>query len=925
MNNPNRRAKSCKKLKAFYLWPLFATLIFWPNDLLQTVSATEMIPFAEALDGASISVERLDDILEYALLIGNGDINGLVYTDSRNVEIVLTKNDVWDARLDTTLDPPLPTLGRIKELGRGTWTDRRLILPEGSTWEGPDSYHAHPYPCPRACARLVLGTRAEQPRWRNIRAQGRLNDWESRAGVAVMSIAGSAGVSNGWQCEPFEFSTDDYNKMHLTLSGSANAKYYVDVMDPTGNVVFATKWHETPVETQTRLFSLPSGKKVGSVILYTLTTDGKQAENRFEKMQFEDRKGILPVELNLPSLPTTRARLDLHRAVAKIDGASSGPPRAAIRALAQRNAFLIEANIAARLEQFHTADTPDAETGEADGVRWLHQAIPGDLDWPGMEFAVALADVGQYKAVTIVTSLESNDVVASAVKEAQAVGRTNAAQLIREHEAVWDRFWAASGLEVDDELMEQTWYRGLYFLRCVSKPGVVAPGLFASLTTGSPAWHGDYHTNYNIQQTFWHCFAANHPGLAEPYDRLIQGYLPRARWLASTIFSMNGAFYPHVLFAYEPPDPSKVKSPVGRQYIHHVWGFTLGVSGFTVQPLWWHYKYEPNRDFLEQTAYPAVRDVAIFYADFIDQCEHKDGRAVLAPSVSPEHWGWTANFERNRNCTFDIAMVRYILEAAIEGATTLQRDPELVTRFKRALSLLPDYPRTQTEKPVVVDVEDAPPINYNIVVPTTPVFPCDVVTWQSSTGQRELFSRTIESIQWNGNNSMVMLGVARSRLDMPGTLDWMREEVKSRLRPNGTLTLNRLGAHFNSFGHYTEQFAATMVLSELLLQSVEDVIRVFPAWPRHRDARFRQLRTQGGFLVSSSLTDGKTDSVEVESTAGGSLRLVSPWKKIGVRSSTEIQSRLLEPNADGIVQVSTQPGDRLIFEAYQTDMKVQLP
>jgi len=746
------------------------------------VSAAEVIPFHEALDEASISVERLDDILEYALLIGNGDINGLVYTDSGNVEIVLTKNDVWDARLDTTLDPPLPTLRRIKELGFSTWSDRNLVLPEDSIWEGPDSYHAHPYPCPRACARLVLGT--------------------------------------------------------------------------------------------------------------------------------------LPVKLNMPSLPTTQARLDLRRAVAQIDGVSDGPPRAAIRALAQRNAFLIESNIAAHLEQFHTDDTPEAKTGQIDGVRWLHQVIPGDLDWPGMEFAVALADVGKHKVVTIVTSLESNDVVGVAVKEAQAAVRANVARLIREHEVIWTQFWAASGLEVDDEVMERTWYRGLYFLRCVSKPGVVAPGLFAGLTTGSPAWHGDYHTNYNIQQTFWHCFAANHPELVEPYDRLIRGYFPRARWLARTIFSMNGAFYPHVLFAYEPPDPSKVKSPVGRQYIHHVWGFTLGVSGFTVQPLWWHYKYEPDRDFLEQTAYPAVRDVAIFYADFIDQCERKDGRAVLAPSVSPEHWGWTANFERNRNCTFDIAMARYILGAAIEGATTLRRDPELVTRFKRILSLLPDYPRTQTENPVVVDVEDAPPINYNIVVPTTPVFPCDVVTWQSSAGRRELFSRTVESIQWNGNNSMVMLGVARARLDIPGTLDWMREEVKSRLRPNGTLTLNRLGARFNSFGHYTEQFAATMVLSELLLQSVDDVIRVFPTWPKQRDARFRRLRTQGGFLVSSNLVKGKIDSVEVESTVGGPLRLASPWKKIAVRPSAEIQSRLLAPNAKGIVQVSTHPGDHLIFEAF---------
>jgi alpha-L-fucosidase 2 len=608
------------------------------------------------------------------------------------------------------------------------------------------------------------------------------------------------------------------------------------------------------------------------------------------------------------------AHLDIRHAVAQVHGVPGGPCPAKIRALTQQNSFLIEADTDARLEQFRTADTPDAQLGQTNGVRWLHQTIPGDPDWPGMAYAVALAEVGSKKIVTIVTSLETDNVVTAAVQAAQAAVRTQVTQLIAEHEAVWTKFWSASGVDVDDDLMEQTWYRGLYFLRCVSKPGVVPPGLFASLTTGSPAWHGDYHTNYNIQQTFWGCYAANHPDLAEPYDRLISGYATRARWLARTIYGMNGAFYPHVLYAYEPTDPAQVKSPVGRQYIHHVWGFTLGVSAFTVQPLWWHYKYQPDPQFLEQTAYPAVRDVATFYADFIDQCERRDDRVTLAPSVSPEHWGWTKKFERNRNCSFDISMAQYILQAAIEGATTLQRDGQLVTRWQQALALLPDYPTTKTEEPVVVDVEDAPPINYNIAVPATPVFPGDVVTWQSPAAQRALFQRTIESIQWNGNNSMVMLGVARARLDMLDTLEWMREEVQARLRPNGTLTLNRLGAGFNSFGHYTEQFAASMVLSELLVQSVGDVIRVFPTWPRQRNARFRRLRTQGGFLVSADIKDSKIVRIDIESTVGGSLRMVSPWKRISFSYSGQTSRRSLAPDAQGIVAVSTRQGDHLIFE-----------
>ena len=889
----------------------------------RTASADQTIPFVRALDNAAVSVERLDSILEYALIIGNGDINAMIYTDSGNIALVLTKNDVWDARLDSKLDPPLPTLKRIKELAHSNWPNRGMILPKGMDWKGPDSYHAHPYPCPRACARLILGTHAKRPGWQRIRAQGRHNGWEFRDGVGIMSIAGDSGVSNGWQCEPLEFSTDDYDTMRLTLSGSPNAKYYVDVMDPTGQVVFTTKWQSTPTETDSRLFQLPPGKKTASVILYTQTHDGKRAKNQFEKVQFEGRRGTISVDLESVSPPTTRAHLDIRRAVVGIEGVPEGPAKATIRALAQRNSFLIEADADTRLEQFNTADTPNAKTGETNGVKWLHQTIPGDLDWPGMQFAVALAHTGKRKGVAIVTSLEADDVVAAAVQEAQTVARVDTAVLVRDHEAAWTTFWAASGLDVDDELMKQTWYRGLYFLRCVSKPGVVAPGLFASLTTGSPAWHGDYHTNYNIQQTFWGCYAANHPELAEPYDRLIRSYFPRARWLAREIFSMNGAFYPHVLFAYEPQDPEKARSPVGRQYIHHAWGFTLGVSGFTVQPLWWHYKYQPDRRFLEEIAYPAVRDVAVFYADFMDQCEQKDGHIVLAPSVSPEHWGWTPDFARNRNCSFDIGMVRYILSAAIEGATTLGCDPELVTRFKRALALLPDYPTTGAEEPIVVDVEDAPPIKYNIAVPATPVFPCDVITWQSAAEQRELFSRTIRLIQWNGNNSMVMLGVAQARLGFPGTLDWMHAEVQARLRPNGTLTLNRRGAHFNSFGHYTEQFAATMVLSELLVQSVGDVIHVFPAWPEQRNARFRRLRTQGGFLISSDIMDGRIGPVEIYSTVGGPLRIFSPWQAITVRRSGQTRSRSLALDALGMVEVSTRPGDRLVFEQYQMSVNGQ--
>lgn len=886
--------------------------------------AQEQLPFAAALDAAAVAQDRLDSILDNAVLVGNGDINALLYTEGGNVVMMLTKNDVWDARLDAKLNPPLPTLARLKELAAGEWPNRDWILPAGLAWKPPDSYHAHAYPCPRACARLVLGYGPAKPLWRQIRAQGRRNEFKAADGLAVMSLEGQKGDSCGYSFGPIGASTADYDTVHLKLSGTPNAQFYVDVMAPEGGIM-GSGWKPTPAQTEERTFKLPPGRRIDRVILYTWTTDGKRAENRYASLELAGPKGRRAIDLSVLDAPSSPCRLDIRRAAAHVAGAAGGPPKTDLRALAQSNVFLIGTGAQATLEALKSADLPPAATGITQGVRWIRQQIPGDEDlpagsagWPGMSFTVALAEGDRRLAVAIVTSREAKDDQAAAIALARAVDNQGVGEQVRTHEQQWQRFWAASGVRLDDQALQDAWYRNLYFLRCVSKPGVVSPGLFASLINDHPAWHGDYHTNYNIQQTFWGCYAANHCDLAEPYDRLVAEYLPRAQWLAGQVYAMKGAYYPHVLFAYEPPDPARCKLPYGRQYIHHVWGMTIGVTGFTVQNLWWRYKYQPDRDWLEKIVYPPLRESAVFYADFIDQCAAAEGgkdKVVLAPSVSPEHWGWTPRFERNRDCAFDIAMAQWTLRSAIEAAGILKRDAELARRFTKALGRLGDYPTTPGDQPVVVDVAGAPPMHYNIAVPAVPVFPGDQVTWFSSDQQKKLFARTIDKLQWNGNNSAVILAVCRARLSMPNTWQWVRQEIQARLRPNGTLTLNRLGHHFNNFGHYTEQFGATMAVSELLIQSVDDVIRVFPAWPADKPAAFENLRAQGGFLVSSELADKKVRHVTILSTVGGKLRLVSPWLAgLSARREGEPGSQALKADARGIIELGTRPGERLVFQ-----------
>ncbi|HJN14466.1 MAG TPA: hypothetical protein QGH10_03190, partial [Armatimonadota bacterium] len=241
-------------------------------------------------------------------------------------------------------------------------------------------------------------------------------------------------------------------------------------------------------------------------------------------------------------------------------------------------------------------------------------------------------------------------------------------------------------------------------------------------------------------------------------------------------------------------------------------------------------------------------------------------------------------------------------------------DADLAKRFEAALELLPAYPTSAGEEPIVVDVAGAPPIQYNISVPANPVSPCDVVTWFSPDSEKDLFARTIEQLQWNGNNAMVMMAVSRARLSMDGAQDWLRDEIVNRTRPNGTITLNRLGHGINDYGHYVEQTGCAMAICELLVQSVGDIIRIAPALDGVTDVDFADFRTQGGFLLTGSVRRGIVGELTVESTVGGELRLLTAW------DATEFQRGdgpwvRLPMDVQAVFATPTKRGDVLRFRS----------
>lgn len=710
------------------------------------------IPFPEALDAARVELTSLASAQTESLMLGNGDLYGIVWEDSGTLSMRVTKNDIWDARVDTSKDAPLPKVDIRKSTVTGT---------KGA----PPSYRL-PYPQPRCAAVIRIGPR--------------------RAGGSAKSAA-----------------------------------------------------------------------------------------------------------------------LDLRRAVATVRGGS----RTDIRILADRNVILLHTSDEVRLEAIGAGTLPAATTGKKDGIAWLRQKLPGDDngDWGGMEYALAVADKGDRKAVSLVTSydIKDGDVLDAAIALVRKTATGDDADLIAAHEKAWQAFWGRSGVELADEVMQRWWYRMLYFAKTVCKPGTAPVGLMPPLGTDKTPWHADYHHNYNSWQAFWPLPATNHPELADPWIAYNHRMLPRFQFLAKATYDCDGAFAPISSFLHEP-DPAVCKSANKRQMSMNPWGLTIGLMGMTVQSMWQKHLCDPNRAYMEAKIYPTLREAARFYVNFMGRCRKgEEGKVLLGPSYSPEHGAWGI-----ADCPFDIAYVRYTLDAFIQASAELDRDADLAARCCRAKQQLGPYPTTtHNGAEIVVDWRGGGHIAvHNITVPAVPVFPGDQVTWFSPEAERELFRRTIKATRFNGNNSQVMFNIAKARLSMPeGYTDGRKWFVSMEL-PNG---------FFRWKGHAHGTFMGEMIgiaglIDEYLLQSVSDRIRVFPCWPRDKDARFAGLLAQGGFVVSAEQKGGKVTRIEITSRAGKTLRVLSTWRQIVMRRGPG-GPEPVTPDASGIVTVPTRPGETLAF------------
>ena len=113
-------------------------------------------------------------------------------------------------------------------------------------------------------------------------------------------------------------------------------------------------------------------------------------------------------------------------------------------------------------------------------------------------------------------------------------------------------------------------------------------------------------------------------------------------------------------------------------------------------------------------------------------------------------------------------------------------------------------------------------------------------------------------------------------------------------------------------------------IQEMLLQSHDGIIRVFPAMPAEwTDAGFR-LRAVGGFLITAELRRSEVQPFLIESTAGGECRTEAPWTEATVKSLAS--GKVVGTARNKVLRFGTERGERyLVFHTGASDTLPRLP
>jgi hypothetical protein len=427
---------------------------------------------------------------------------------------------------------------------------------------------------------------------------------------------------------------------------------------------------------------------------------------------------------------------------------------------------------------------------------------------------------------------------------------------------------ARGGAALDPALLERLFDAGRYLL--LSASGRLPPRLTGLWTgTWEAPWSGDFTTDANLNLQVAGANIGALPETTAGYADLVLGQLHDWRANARAVYGARGILAPPrtdgesgALFHFEPAYPFQA--------------WTAGAD-WLLYPIWEHYLVTGDEALLRDRLAPALRELALFYEDFLDPGRtDAAGDVVLAPSYSPENAPASTGVPMAVNATMDLAAARHALATAIEACERLgvERGPgEGVRRWRSLLARLPPY-RVNRDGALAEwawpGLDDS--YDHRHVSHLYPVWPLHEINPEDTP---ELAEAAREALRRRGDENRSGHGTLHRALAWARLKDGRRVGACLRELLGADLFFRGLmSAHYPGRRVYNADVANGLpaLLIELLVHTRPGVVELLPALPDELGrGAIRGVRGLGGVTVVELAWDLGTGAVRAVLRAHGPL------------------------------------------------------
>lgn len=501
-------------------------------------------------------------------------------------------------------------------------------------------------------------------------------------------------------------------------------------------------------------------------------------------------------------------------------------------------------------------------------------------------------------AITVRTNHDTAAYKRQAIEYNRMLDEGACQKLMAAHDAWWSGFWSKSGVELPDKALENYWYAGLYVMACTSRNKKFPPGLWgAYATSDGMGWFGDYHMNYNYQGPFYALTSCNHPELLECYSAPLNDFTPIAKQYAKEYLGVRGVYFP---VGIGPLGMETDYRPDTKEHGHLFLGQKSNAAyGAVVHML--HWMGTRDKAFAKREYYEYLLEVATFWEDYLvfedgvyqnyNDCLHEVGW-FMGPHYMPE--GHT-----DQNPLLSACLIRMVLKMVIDLSGELGENLDRVGKWQHILDHLPPIETFEQEGVSYLRCKEG--ANYLDELIMECVYPMGQIGARLTPELYEAARNSHRKLAvWDSHNRFCSFYPAAARLGFSAEeiIGHIHEVIENRSLPNGMFRYGGGGLENSS--------AIPSTVNEMLLQSYEGVLRLFPVWDRSQDASFHGLRASGGFLVDGRVQGG-TITAEILSERGSTLTVEAPAE--GYVLITGDGTRI--PLTEEVTAVETAVGERI--------------